>query len=197
MSGELEGARTERLAALHRLVLTFDPDAIATDNIWGFLWAKLIYGALLFATALTDVSIADVLAMEHYRPLLTDLAHEVSAVSRAEGVRLEAFNGFEPTAFLPDASPAVTGRSFDDMVAHNRKSAKSHSGIWRDLAVRKRRTEVDAQLGPIVEAGGRHGIATPITAGVIAMIHEIEDGRRGLDRGNLDALATLATRAAA
>ncbi len=192
--GELDGARTERLAALHRLFLTFDPDAIATDNIWGFLWAKLIYGALLFATALTDDSIADVLAMEPYRPLLTDLAHEVSAVSRAEGVRLDAFNGFDPSAFLPDAPAAVTRRSFDEMVAHNRKSAKSHSGIWRDLAVRKRRTEVDAQLGPIVDAGHRHGIPTPITAGVIVAIHDIEEGRRGLDLANLDALAALNAR---
>ena len=50
------------------------------------------------------------------------------------------------------------------MVAHNRRSAKTHSGIWRDLAIRKRKTEVDAQLGPVVEIGARHGIATPITA---------------------------------
>ena len=195
--GELDGARTERLAALHRLFMTFDTDAIATDNISGFLWAKLIYGALLFATALTNDSIADILAMERYRPLLTDLAHEVSAASRAEGVRLEAFNGFDPTAFLPDAPSAATWRSFDEMVAHNRKSAKSHSGIWRDLAVRKRRTEVDAQLGPVVETGRRHGIPTPITIGLIAAIHEIEDGRRSLDRANLDALAALVTRAPA
>ena len=46
-------------------------------------------------------------------------------------------------------------RSFDDMVALNRRSAKTHSGIWRDLAIRKRKTEVDAQIGPIVEIGRR------------------------------------------
>ena len=76
------------------------------------------------------------------------------------------------------------------MVAHNRKSAKSHSGIWRDLAIRKRRTEVDAQLGPVVEAGRRHGVPTPITAAIIGRIHDIEDGRRPLGRATLDALAT-------
>ena len=31
--------------------------AITTGNIWGYLWSKLAYGALLFATALTDASI--------------------------------------------------------------------------------------------------------------------------------------------
>ena len=194
--GELDGAMTERLADLLRLFKTFDADAVATPNIWGYLWAKLIYGAQLFATALTNDSIADVLADDRYRPLLTRLAHEVVAVSRAEGVTLEDFNGFAPSAFLPEASPADTARSFDDMVAFNRRSAKSHSGIWRDLAVRKRRTEVDAQLGPIVEAGRRHGVPTPITAGIVTRIHDIEEGRRSLDRANLDELAALAPESA-
>ena len=45
------------------------------------------------------------------------------------------------------------------MVAFNRRSAKTHSGIWRDLAVRKRRTEIDAQIGPIVAIGKAHGAA--------------------------------------
>ncbi len=190
--GELDGASTERLAALHRLFQQFDPAAITTPNIWGYLWSKLIYGAQLFATALSDDSIADVLATERFRPVLTRLAHEVVAVSRAEGIRLEAFNGFDPSAFLPEAASDDTRRSFDEMVAFNRRSAKSHSGVWRDLAVRKRRTEVDAQLGPIVEAGRRHGVPTPVTAGIIARIHEIEEGRRSLDRATLDELAALA-----
>ena len=75
------------------------------------------------------------------------------------------------------------------MVAHNRRSAKSHSGIWRDLAVRKRKTEAEAQLGPIVEIGRKHGIKTPLTARLIAMVADIETGKRPLSRENLDELA--------
>ncbi len=189
--GELDGVMSERLAQTQVLFRQFDADAVATPNIWGFLWAKLIYGALLFATALTDDSIADIFAIEACRPMLARLAHEVVRVSRAEGVRLEAFDGFDPAAFLPEASAAATAGSFDAMAAHNRRSAKSHSGIWRDLAVRKRRTEVDAQLGPVVAAGKRHGIPTPITAGIVARIHEVEEGRRPLSRLTLEELAAL------
>ena len=54
--------------------------------------------------------------------------------------------------------------------------------------MRKRKTEVEAQLGPIVEAGRRHGIATPLTSRLIELIHDIEDGRRPLDWTTLDAL---------
>ena len=106
--------------------------------------------------------------------------------------RPRAFNGFDPAAFALDAPFARSERSFDEMVVHNRRSAKSHSGIWRDLAIRKRRTEVDAQLGPIVEIGARHGLATPIVEAVIERIHDIENGRRQLDRAWLDELDAIA-----
>ena len=186
--GEIDGVMTPRIDGILELFKTFEPNAIKTPNIFGYLWAKLVYGAMLFATALTNDSIADVLDLERYRPMLVRLAHEILAVARAEGVRLEAFNGFDPSAFAPDAGLRRTQASFDEMVAFNRRSAKSHSGIWRDLAIRKRRTEVDAQLGPIVELGRRHAIPTPIVEGILARIHEIENGRREL---SLAALAEL------
>jgi 2-dehydropantoate 2-reductase len=187
--GELDGRRTARIEAIHRLFRTFDADAVLTDNIWGYLWSKLIYGALLFATALTDDAIADVLDARRYRPVLVALGQEVAAIAAAERVRLERFDGFDPAAFTSGASAAALARSFADMVAFNRRSAKSHSGIWRDLAVRRRRTEIDAQIGPIVEIGARHGVPTPLSTRLIALIHDIEDGRRAQDQATLDALA--------
>jgi 2-dehydropantoate 2-reductase len=190
--GELDGQRTNRIAALHRLLQDFEKDAVLTGNIWGFLWGKLIYGAQLFATALTNDSIADCLANAQFRPVLTALGQEVGAVARASGVETEAFNGMNPAAFAPSASQALIDRSLDDMVAFNRKSAKSHSGIWRDLAVRKRRTEVEPQLGPIVEAGSRVGVPTPLTARLIEMIVEMENGKRSFSGENLAELARTA-----
>lgn len=187
--GELDGRRSERIAALHRLMQGFEPDAELTDNIWGYLWGKLVYGTLLYATALTDDGIADVLDNRRYRPILARLAREIGAVAETGGIHTEGFDGFEPQAFAPDAPAALTEKSFDDMVAHSRPSLQVHSGIWRDLAVRKRRTEVDAQIGPVVTVGKALGVATPLTTKIIAMIHEIEEGRRQRALGNLDDLA--------
>ncbi len=168
----------------------FDERAAATANIFGYLWAKEAYGAMLFATALTNESIADALAAPEYRELYIALAREILAVALAEGVQPESFDGFDPTAYLPDAPAGAATRSLDDLVAHNRKSAKTHSGIWRDLAVRKRPTEVDAQLGIIVRLGAEAGVPTPLTARVVSLIQEIERGERPLARENLDALAS-------
>jgi 2-dehydropantoate 2-reductase len=187
--GELDGRRTARIGALHRALLAFEPEAIVTEDILGYLWGKLGYGALLFATAVTDDSIADVLDDPAHRSVLVAVAREAMQVAAARGMRPRGFNGFDPAAFAPGGAMAGVDASMQAMVAHNRRSAKSHSGIWRDLAVRKRRTEVDAQLGPIVAHGAEAGIATPVTARLIGMIHEIEEGRRKLVRGNLAELA--------
>jgi 2-dehydropantoate 2-reductase len=190
--GELDGKTTPRIEAIYALMQQFEPNAVLTKNIWGYLWGKLVYGALLFGTALTNDSIADVLANPAYRPVLTRLAHEVGKVAEAQHIVTEAFNGFDPSAFAPSAPAIETTRSFDEMVVHNRKSAKSHSGIWRDLAVRKRKTEVDAQVLPVVEIGRTVGVPTPLAARVVTMIHEIEDGKRPLDLANLDELGRIA-----
>jgi 2-dehydropantoate 2-reductase len=189
--GELDGAITPRLTALHAVLTTFEPGAITTDNILGYLWGKLGYGALLFATALTDDSIADVFDDAGNREVLTRVAREVMTVVAAKRIAPQGFNGFDPAAFVPGGSAAAVATSMDTMVAFNRRSAKSHSGIWRDLAIRKRRTEVDAQLGPVVEEGAALGVPTPCNARLIAMIHEIEDGARRLDRANLTELAAV------
>ena len=176
--GEIDGRITPRLGELHRAFLDFDDRAIVTENIWGYLWGKLGYGAQLFATALTNDSIADALADPRYRDLYVDIAREVMRVARARGITPEGFNGFDPQAFAPDADREIAERSLDEMVAHNRKSAKTHSGIWRDIAVRKRRTETDAQLGPIVALGAEAGVPTPMVSRLIALMHDVEDGRR-------------------
>ena len=190
--GEIDGRVTPRARAIHDAWYDFDDRAIVTPNIWGYLWGKEAYGAMLFATALTNESIADALAMPAYRELYVSLAREILAVADARGVTPEAFDGFDPSAFLPTAPDGAASRSLDHLVAHNKKSAKTHSGIWRDLAIRKRRTEVDAQLGIVVALGRGANVPTPLTARLVDLVHDVEEGRRPQSLETLDALAAIA-----
>jgi 2-dehydropantoate 2-reductase len=102
----------------------------------------------------------------------------------------ESFDGFDPNAYLAGAPEGAATRSLDDLVAHNRRSTKTHSGIWRDLAVRKRPTEVDAQLGIVVTLAREAGLPSPpLLSRLVELIHDIENGRRTQSRETLDALA--------
>jgi 2-dehydropantoate 2-reductase len=194
--GELNGETTPRIQEIHRLMSIFDKKAVLTPNIWGYLWSKLAYGALLFATALTNESIADCLAEPKFRPVFIALAREVVTIATAAKIKLEPFDGFDPRAFLPNSGPAAAA-SLDALVLHNRKSAKSHSGIWRDLAVRKRKTEVEAQLGPISVTAAKLGMTAPLTRRTADLIHDIEDGRKPLSWDTLAELAEILPKEAA
>ena len=186
--GETDGEITQRVQALRAALLAFDEDAILTDNIFGYLWSKEAYGAMLFVTALTNESIADSLATPEHHKLYVAIARELLAVASAEGIRPESFNGFNPAAFLPGASDVLAGRSLAEMVEFNRRSAKTHSGIWRDLAVRKRPTEI-AMYEQVLAVGERHGQFMPLTRRMMSMIREIESGQRPLASANVDELA--------
>jgi 2-dehydropantoate 2-reductase len=192
--GELDGKTTERIKAVYALLKHFEPDAVLTDNIWGYLWGKLGYGAQLFATALTQESIADALGNPKYYPVWRQLGEEAVRVATAKGIRPEGFNGFDPAAFAPAASRAQSQASIDVMVTHNRKSAKSHSGIYRDLAVRKRKTEIDAQIAIIGRIGRAVGVPTPTIDHLVTLIHDIEDGRRPMALSTLDLLLETAAK---
>jgi 2-dehydropantoate 2-reductase len=180
---------TPRIIAIRDAWRDFEPRAEATANLWGYLWGKEAYGAMLFANALSGDSIADGLAREEHRDLYVAIAREILAVAAARGITPESFDGFDPAAYLPDAPSGSADRSLAALVAHNRKSAKTHSGIWRDLAVRKRPTEVEAQLGIIVRLGREAGVPAPLTARLVELIHDVERGARPMSLATLNALA--------
>ncbi|WP_289033026.1 2-dehydropantoate 2-reductase [uncultured Roseibium sp.] len=190
--GEIDGLTKPRTEDMFQLLRDFEPDAVMTTDIWAYLWGKLAYGAMLFGTALTTDSMSYNFAEPRRRVALAGLAREVMKVARAEGVDPKPFNGFDPAAYWPGAEPSLAEASLDELAAFNSKTAKTHSGIYRDLFVRKRRTEVDQQVGKVVEIAGRHGIEVPLLTRLVQLVHEIEDGKRDLSAETFNALEAIA-----
>jgi 2-dehydropantoate 2-reductase len=192
--GELNGEITPRVEALGDMLRSaFLPNTTVTRNIWGYLWGKMGYASMLFATAVVDATMADVLGDRANEALLADLAAEVTRVADAEEVRSEAFDGYEPDVvrFRRPRDWDGIRRSLAAMAKRNRASLKQKSGIWRDLAVRRRRTEVDYQLGDVIAIGRARGIDLPLNARLVELIHDLEAGRRTMDPENLAELRRL------
>lgn len=164
--GELDGRSTERV---DRLVREIGRGAQATDNIFGFLWAKAAYAAMLTTIAVSGLSMADGLADPRYQRLYIDVATEVLSAADAQP---EPFEGFDPSDLAA---------SIQRMAEANRRSAKTHSGIYRDLAIRKRKAE------PLLA-----GIDGPLIRRTLEIVHEIEAGRRLCEVANLELLAAYA-----
>ncbi|CAM5458706.1 ketopantoate reductase family protein [Leifsonia shinshuensis] len=181
--GEHCGPASDRVRALAADLRCWGRPVIS-DNVPGFLWAKLGFAAMLAATALVDEDMGDLI--DRHRRGMHALVREILGVAVAEGVVLEDFDAFAPHAYL--GRPKVADRATDSLVAWLATQAKKRSGYWRDLAVHRRGTEVSAQFGPVVQRASRLGLDVPLTRWLIATMADAEAGR--LDDGE-DALLEL------
>lgn len=181
--GEVNGAMSERIMELAGPLSALFP-VNPTNNIMGYLWSKQVDATVLFATALADMPIHEVVETQGMARVMGDLVREAMQVPAALGVKLEKFDEFDPELYRKFKDAEAMGK-IADQYRHN---IKNKTGVWRDLAVRKRKTEVDGILGATVVQGEKHGIALPCLKRLIAMIHELEDGKRIMDIQNFKEL---------
>lgn len=183
--GELDGRTTPRVQALCEAFSVYQPTEI-THNVLGYLWGKLALGCVYFATALVDADFLETIARAEYLPVLTEVGAEAVATAQARGVQLETFDGFEPTTLRFGLSAAEADAVWEGERAFWRTLDTRRTGIWRDLAIRKRKTEADSQLGVLIREAEELGISVPRNRAVYRLIQEIERGERGFSWHNLD-----------
>jgi 2-dehydropantoate 2-reductase len=190
--GELDGSLSPRISELRRILSVLQPVEV-TDNIFGFLWAKMALGAVYFATAVTDADVTDLYADPGFRTVLGRLAGEVVAVAEAQGVRVEAFDGFDPKAFRLGAprDEAAVAASWEGQVRYWNRHQGKRTGVWRDLAIHKRKTEVDRLVGAVLDVAEEHRIPVPGVRRLVVLVHEIENGHRGQSLANLHELGAV------
>ncbi|MCO5178352.1 MAG: ketopantoate reductase family protein [Thermomicrobiales bacterium] len=190
--GELDGQVTARAEALREALSNVMPTEVTT-NLWGFLWGKLVYGAMAFLVSTVDAPVPEILDTPLGMRLSQTAASEAYLVARSQADQLENIGGFNPNAFAPGPEYEATSQAaLGELREAMRASIKQHMGIWRDLKIKKRRTEVDMQSAVIAAKGDENGIPTPVNAAVLQVIHEIEAGERGMEWSNLDDIARMA-----
>ncbi|WP_195729932.1 2-dehydropantoate 2-reductase [Streptomyces albidoflavus] len=189
--GERHGAPvSDRVRSLVADLQSWGP-AVASDNVEGYLWAKAGFGAMLAATALADAPMAELI--DRHPATMDAVAAEVLAVADALGVTLEPFDAFEPHAFCRNAAEEIRRAATARLTAWLRTQAKDRSGIWRDLAVRRRPVEVTTHYAEVFTEAERHGVATPVLRAVIAQLRELERDPGLMTEARLDALDRLAS----
>ncbi len=186
--GELDGSVTPRLNDIKAVLDTVMPCEITT-NIWGYLWGKLVYASMAFAISSVDASVYQVLSDPRGRRVALEASAEAAAVGKAQGFSLEMIGNFNPNAFVRKPGwEDEANQVLDTLGREMEGSLKNHMGIWMDLKIKRRKTEVDMQSVPIVETAKRLGIAAPVNEKVVEVIHEIEQGKRDMSWDNLNVL---------
>ena len=190
--GEIDGRVSPRVVELGETLSALQPVDV-TDNIMGYLWAKMALGAVYFATATVSADVPEIYDRGIYLKMLGNLAGEVVDVATAAGITPEAFDGFDPKVYSlrRPGDPASRAANWAAQKAYWIALTQARTGMWRDLAVHHRKTEVDELVGSVSSAAKGHHIATPRVDALVAIIHDIENGRRELGWHNLDSLAEL------
>lgn len=129
--------------------------------------------ALRERAALADAPMAELI--DRHRDVMHALAAEVYAVARAEGIALEPFDAFDPAPYASGDAAAMDAATHV-LVAWLRTQAKDPSGIWRDIALRHRPTEVPTHYRPVLGYAAQRGIAVPCLERLVAQIGELEAG---------------------
>lgn len=189
--GETDGRRSDRVEGLVADLQAWGP-ARATGNVTGFLWSKLAFGSMLTATALADAPMARLI--DRHRAVMHRLAGEVLAVARARGITPEPFDHWDPEGYPAGGAPGEADRATDRLVAWLATMPKDRSGIWRDIAVRRRPVEVHDHYAPVLAAAGEAGVGVPVLRALLSRLADVEHGRAPMSEEHLRVLEEVGAR---
>lgn len=122
------------------------------------------------------------------------LVSEAAEVPKTAGIKLEPLDFCDPRRYPPKSAAETQAllKELDEWGAFWATSAKNHTGFWYDLVYRRRKTEADHIIRPIVQKGKELGVPTPLNEAVLTMINEIEDHKRPMSPENFQEVAKLA-----
>lgn len=136
-----------------------------TENIEGYLWAKLLVNLNNALNLLSGGPLRDGLVQRGYRRVLIAMIKEGLRVAQAEGVDVATFNGREPRQLLSIMSrPDWLYRIIMDKVVKIDRTARS--SMLDDLNL-GRSPELEHLQGEIIRRAARQGIDVPVNQAVM------------------------------
>ena len=185
--GDLANRPDDNLPFVRDLLDNVVPARIS-GNIMGELYAKLIINSCINSLGvIVGVRLGKLLANRKVRRIFIAIMREAMAVAAALEIKVEKGGGgkLDYYAFLEDDGFVKNLRRHLFIRAIGFKYRRIKSSSLQSLE-RGRRTEIDYLNGYIVDRGNEKGVAVPVNTAVVAMIKEIEDGRRQMAWTNLD-----------
>ena len=168
--GEHDGQITPRAQALAEMLSIIDGSQV-TDNLWGERWAKLSANAMGNPVqAMSGLGSLEIASSEVGRAITIHLAAESARVGLSvQGAEVQrrarrAVGRRRPPRDLGDARP--------DAHARVRRHARTWRASMAQDVTKGRTTEIDYMNGHVVAQGRERGVATPVSAAVVDVIHE-------------------------
>ncbi len=183
-AGEHDGSVTARTEELAEMMAPIDGSE-ATANLWGERWSKLSQNSMGNPLhGMTGLGASQVSSMPEGRKLAINLARECALVGLALGHDIAKYGGSTADQW----ANSDRGDTYEELDAAMTPESPGASAWRASLAqdVHKgRKTEIDHMNGYVIEKGRETGIATPVNAAVVDMIHAIDSGEIKPDPSNI------------
>lgn len=178
--GELDGSITERLKHIKEFCSPFQEVEISS-HVMCQLWSKQVNICAMFATGITHLMIPGGMDYEQTQETIANITLEAMQVPDKLGIKLVSFDDFRPDLYRQGRYKEALKITAD----HYRSMVKNYTGLYRDLAVRKRKSEIDGTVGYMVQMGEKLGLSLPLNKKLVSMVKEIEAGEREICTENL------------
>ncbi len=130
----------------------------STSNLRQVLWMKVLINAGINpVTALLNITNGELIRNSEARMIALEAVYEGLRVAQAEGIRFRS----DPVR---------------EMFEIALRTAKNRSSMLQDM-VNKRRTEIDAINGALVQIGRKHSLPTPVNAALWESVRRLESSR--------------------
>jgi 2-dehydropantoate 2-reductase len=177
-TGELHGRLTERAEEVRRLVAYAD-SALATTNLWGERWSKLVANSMYNGlSACTGLSTTEMVETPEIRRFAIRLGSEAVRVGEAHGYALEEIYHLPPEVLAKagEGDTAALKTIEDHMQGGSRKrSAEQRPSMGQDMQ-KGRRTEIEFLNGFVVKKGEAVGLSTRANAVLTDIVKRVERG---------------------
>lgn len=169
------GEGTDR-ATLERIAGVID-EALpveVTDDIRGAQWTKLLINHINALPAITGMSAQDVVADRGLRRIMTASMRETVRIARRIGVRFGTVLGVSGAIpGLVGTLPLAVGEQFPRLLARRMGTVPNPGSTLQSIR-RGQLTEIDFLNGAVVQEAAEHGLAAPVNAGLVELVHEVE-----------------------
>lgn len=183
--GMLDGRRPKILDDFAQILKNVLPTEVTMD-IKGRQYSKLIINSCINAVAgITGKTLGEILKDVRARDLFLSIAREGTAVAKAIGIKVPKYGVLLEYRLL-DLSAGKLYNSLCKLVV--RVVGLLYSDVKPSTLQsleKGEKTEIDILNGYFARKGAEYFVPTPVNTKLVAMIHEIEDGKRKSTSDNL------------
>ena len=147
------------------------------DDFASAQWTKLLINQVNALPAVTGLSVQEVISHSGLRRVLVQSMREGVLAGHALGVRFAKLGGLGDASLSAFARAPYWAAQQLPLLMRRRMGAVPNPGSTLQSIRRDQPSEIDYLNGAVVAAGERGGVATPINALIVRLVHEVESSK--------------------